>query len=392
MTFGALAAACLALLAASCGGSTTTLTEISGPDIVRCATTVSSQPHTFPSGGSRVTVSVVAARECSWTANSDASWAQVSPASGQGETSITVTVAANPDARTRAGSIAINETRLSLSQEAAPCRFSLEAPEARMSSEGGQTAVGVTTNGGCEWRVTSDAAWVRVVTDSGSGNARIELQVSNNSGGERTASIRIADQTFRVIQSGRANTPSPNPTPTPPNPPGPPTPPNPPTCSFSLDASERSFGASGGDGSVRVSTSAGCAWSASANQGWIELGGSGGSGNETLRYRVRENSSTSSRSGAITVAGQTYTVRQDGAAPPPPPPAEDVNLSGRVFFVDGSCPSLSFFLDFRRVVTNGDTKFKGRGGCQAISSGVEATVKGRVSDGRVVASEVNVRD
>jgi hypothetical protein len=141
---------------------------------------------------------------------------------------------------------------------------------------------------------------------------------------------------------------------------------------------------------VRVSTSAGCGWSASANQGWIELGGSGGTGTDTLRYRVRDNSSTSSRGGAITIAGQTYTVRQDGAAPPPPPQDQRVSFSGRAFFVDGSCPNLSFFVDFRRVVTNGETKFKG-GRCQGISSGDEVSGEGRLSDGRIVATEIDVR-
>jgi hypothetical protein len=399
MTFGSLAAPALALLAVSCGGNTATITEITGPDIVRCATTVSSQQQSFPSAGSRVTVNVVAARECSWTANSDASWAQVTPSSGQGEAAVTVTVAANPDARTRSGSVAINETRLSLTQEAAPCRFELGSAEVRMSSDGGQTAVGVTANGGCDWRVTSEVSWVRVLTDSGSGTGRVELDVSANSGSERSGDVRIADRSVRIVQSGRATPPSPGPTPPPPGPPSPPNPPNPPnpppnpTCSFSLDSGDRSFGASGGEGSFRVTTSGGCNWSASSNQQWVEVTGrSSGSGSETISYRVRENSSTSSRSGAITVAGQTHNVRQDGAAPPPPPPPRDerVSFSGRAFFVDGSCPSLSFFVDFRRVVTNGDTKFKG-GGCQAIRSGAEVSGEGRASDGRVVATEIDVR-
>lgn len=390
MTFGSLVAAVLAALASACGGATTTtISEITGPDTVRCQTAVATNPPTFPHTGSRATLTVVSERECSWTAASEASWAQVSPASGQGESPLTVTVNANPDAQTRTTALVINHTRLSLTQEPAPCRFELGRTQERMSHEGGRTNVQVTAPGACAWRASSNESWIQVSPQNGSGTGTVEILVTANAAGHRTATITIAEQAFTLVQEARPPTPSPSPGPSPGPPPDP-------TCSIAIDSAERSFGADGGDGSFRVIAPPGCAWRASSSVSWIDISGSSGTGNDTVRYQVAANTTTSARSGSITVGGQAHTVRQEGA------PAgggggggggeERIELSGRAFLVDGSCPSLSFLVDFRRVFTTGDTRFRG-GNCGDVRSGVEVRVEGRVQpDGRVRATDVRIRD
>ena len=398
MTFGTCLLLVASVLATACGGSTTTLTEVSAaPDAVRCQTSFSAGPSSVPADGSRISVNVIAGRECSWTARSDASWAQVSPASGQGEAPITVTVSANPEARARSGAVVVNEARLSLTQEAAPCRYELSTTQLRMSQDGGRTSVRVSTPGGCAWRATSNApGWARVATDSGTGAGTVEIDVSSNPGPARSTTISIQGTTLTLSQEART-TPTPTPDPDPgPNPSPNPTPPPGPTCSYDIDPSDRSFGASGGDGTVRVSTANQCSWNATAGEAWIDLSGSNGTGNDTIRYRVAANPSTSPRTGTISVRGRTHTVRQEGA------PSggggggggsgeERIEISGRAFLVDGSCPNLSFLVNFRRVFTTGDTRF--RGGCDNLRSGAEVSVEGRVqSDGRIRATEVRVRD
>jgi phosphatidylserine/phosphatidylglycerophosphate/cardiolipin synthase-like enzyme len=93
-----------------------------------------------------------------------------------------------------------------------------------------------------------------------------------------------------------------------------------PSCSFSLSATSASFGAAGGNGSVGITAPAGCAWSASSNAGFITVtGGSSGNGSGTTTFAVSQNTAAA-RSGTMTIAGQTFTVSQQGAAPPPPPP------------------------------------------------------------------------
>ena len=57
----------------------------------------------------------------------------------------------------------------------------------------------------------------------------------------------------------------------------------------------------------------GCDWTATSNDAWITItSGDSGSGNGTVGYSVSANASASSRTGTLTIAGQTFTVTQDG--------------------------------------------------------------------------------
>lgn len=82
-------------------------------------------------------------------------------------------------------------------------------------------------------------------------------------------------------------------------------------CSYSVTPSSRNFGQDGGMGSISVSTSAGCDWTATESVLWVTItGGSSGSGSGTVSYSVDQNTG-SSRTAIITVAGKNHTVRQD---------------------------------------------------------------------------------
>jgi hypothetical protein len=95
-------------------------------------------------------------------------------------------------------------------------------------------------------------------------------------------------------------------------------------CLFpSISPASQSFGASGGPGTFNITTGSGCAWTAATNASWIVLTSTAtGSGAGTISFTVQQNSSTSSRSETIGVAGLTFTVNQQGAEPPPPPPPQ----------------------------------------------------------------------
>ena len=80
-------------------------------------------------------------------------------------------------------------------------------------------------------------------------------------------------------------------------------------CSFSIFPTRRSFPARGGEASVSVIAPDECAWTAVSNVDWITiLSGANGSGNGTVTYSVAR--TNSARSGTMTIAGQTFTVRQ----------------------------------------------------------------------------------
>lgn len=70
---------------------------------------------------------------------------------------------------------------------------------------------------------------------------------------------------------------------------------------------------SGGTRGYIVASSVGCSWTASINASWITIasGGNSGSGNGTVTVNIAANTG-GDRSGTITIAGQTFTLFQQG--------------------------------------------------------------------------------
>ncbi|HSC27807.1 MAG TPA: BACON domain-containing carbohydrate-binding protein, partial [Vicinamibacterales bacterium] len=57
-----------------------------------------------------------------------------------------------------------------------------------------------------------------------------------------------------------------------------------------------------------------------SNAAWITIAsGANGSGNGTVGYNVAANTTTSTRTGTLTIAGKTFTVSQAAATPPGAP-------------------------------------------------------------------------
>ncbi|MBI4748442.1 MAG: choice-of-anchor D domain-containing protein [Acidobacteria bacterium] len=83
-------------------------------------------------------------------------------------------------------------------------------------------------------------------------------------------------------------------------------------CNYSLSPTNSSIGSGGGTGSISVTAGTGCNWTASSNVGWMTVtSGFSGSGNGSVTYSVSGNSS-SARTGTLTIAGQIFTVQQNG--------------------------------------------------------------------------------
>jgi subtilisin family serine protease len=72
------------------------------------------------------------------------------------------------------------------------------------------------------------------------------------------------------------------------------------------------FGAVGAEGTLNVSAPATASWTAATSDGWISISGGSGSGNGTVNFVVRDNTTGSLRTGTITIARRNYTIRQEG--------------------------------------------------------------------------------
>lgn len=169
------------------------------------------------------------------------------------------------------------------------CSYSL-SPNSNTSvpNGGGSYSVSVTAPASCAWTATESLSWVSVTSGaSGTGNGTVNYTVASNGGSSRSGTMTIGGQSFQITQSG--------------------------ACAYSLNPTDNLTVPVGGGGySVAVSTQTGCAWTATESLSWVSItSGSSGTGSGTVSYNVTSNGG-SSRSGTITIGGQSFQVTQAG--------------------------------------------------------------------------------
>jgi len=84
----------------------------------------------------------------------------------------------------------------------ATCSYFLGSTTLNMAGVGGTASIGVTTDSGCAWSVSSSGAFVAVTSaSSNSGPGTVAVTVAENNGEARTGTITIAGQTVTVNQA-----------------------------------------------------------------------------------------------------------------------------------------------------------------------------------------------
>jgi hypothetical protein len=163
-------------------------------------------------------------------------------------------------------------------------------------------------NAACAWSASSDASWLILSTDSGTGDESVTFTATENTGAERSATITVASGTASDVAivvtqaaSGFGG------------------------CSLSIDgaASQVSFIGSlyGDQFGFDVATADGsCVWTATTTDTWISIGsGSVGAGSGSVTFAVDPNFFLPTRQGTIEIGvdGETvatHTVLQGQAA------------------------------------------------------------------------------
>ena len=151
---------------------------------------------------------------------------------------------------------------------------------------GGGARVEVAAATSCTWTAVSNAAWIAITgAADGSGNGAVHLSVGINTGPARSGTLTVAARTVTVSQESG--------------------------CTFSLSAMSQTMPASGGVGTLSVSSAGGCLWRAVSRVPWITgTDGASGSGAGNVQFGVEPNATGAPRAGTLTVANQVFTINQ----------------------------------------------------------------------------------
>ena len=148
--------------------------------------------------------------------------------------------------------------------------------------------VSVATFAGCGWSAGTTNSWISILSGAtGSGNGTVTYAVAaNTNSSTRTGAVVIAGQAFAISQ-------------------------NPALCNYNLSPTTRSHGYAMAIGTVSMTASGTCPWTAATTNNWITLKSPfSGSGNGSFTYVVAANTNGFQRIGYITAADDFLTITQ----------------------------------------------------------------------------------
>jgi hypothetical protein len=194
--------------------------------------------------------------------------------------------AANVDPVARTGALLVNDGRVQVTEAAGECSFQLAQPSASFPQGGGSGSVDVRASSAlCQWTAASTVNWITVTSAaSAKGSASVAFSVAPTAGPPRTGTLTIAGLPFSVAQSAG--------------------------CTYDVSPLGVTVDPFGDARTLSVTTTGGCPWTAAAHDAWITVtAGATGTGPGSVTLAIAPTTGPS-RSGTLTVAGQTITVSQ----------------------------------------------------------------------------------
>ena len=185
--------------------------------VVRNNTTCNYTPNpkvlSFSPSAANVPVKLSSRSGCTWAAQSDAPWLAVTAPSGDGNSTLQVSVQPNPGLEPRTGTIKVGGANVAVTQSGAvPPSSAGECISLRLQRSGdqmpasglsGATSLGVFADKQCGWVAQTNAPWITLTAGgAGAGNGTVSYIAQPNDGGFRSALISIGDKNFSVNQLG----------------------------------------------------------------------------------------------------------------------------------------------------------------------------------------------
>src|SRR5437899_5558381 len=270
--------------AGACSSSTQNVTS---PSTVKCPVSATATPASLSAAGGSGTLTVSTNRECQWSVAAASGWIRLGASTdGQGDGTISFSVAANADPAVRRGMINVGGEQIGITQDAAACTFGVEPRSDSVTGDGGRRTIAVTASSPqCTWNARSDVDWLAIVDGSqGTGNGPVRYEARATTGPTRSGTLLVAGRVVTITQGEG--------------------------CTTSMTPTSQSVPASGGTGTIALAPTGGCTWSARSDAHWIAVtSGQTGSGPGAITFSVSP-SDGPARTGTLTVDGHPSTISQ----------------------------------------------------------------------------------
>ncbi len=182
-----------------------TLLNVTSTGPVTCSFTVSQATYAPSAVAQSFGGSLTAnASSCSFITQTSAAWISVTPFTGAGSTTFTITVQANAGVA-RTGTVSIGGQTITINQAAPACPYTLSPVTLSPPPAGGSYTINVTSSAGCAWSISGVPFWVTVPSPASlnsAGSGVISVNVAANGGAARIANLTIAGQNFPITQAG----------------------------------------------------------------------------------------------------------------------------------------------------------------------------------------------
>lgn len=272
------------------------------------ALTVTPQTLSIAASGQN-NISLTVTGNVTWTASSNQAWATITPQSGTNNGTITLNIAANPNATQRTATITLSGggiTRtVSITQGAGA--GTLAAPIATAASN--IAGAGMLMNFTANWQAVAGATGYRIDI---SANSSFTPLVADNllvTGLSYTALGWVLQPYYYRVRAVNATLTSANSNVIVVTPP----------AAASLNVSPQTVTLTALQLTTSASITSNVAWTASSNQAWVTLQQTSGNGNGTLNFTIYSNTTTNARMAVITISGggvtKTINISQSGIAP-----------------------------------------------------------------------------
>ena len=326
-------------------------------------------PPTVNLSGNQTSAQFSITSNSSWTVSGAPDWFRISPSSGNGDATVSITAEANPSSlQSRSATLVVStpdglKFNVVVSQAAAAEQLSLDVTELKFTPDGGEQSIAVHNNS--KWTVTGMTDWLQLDRTSGEGNMEIKLTVyANQTENERSTVLTVQgtkqSAAVSVTQEGIVTT---------------------------LTLSPERITIDAGEHAVPVTLVGDASWTATSDADWATPDQLTGPGGTTVRINCTVNTATTSRTANIKFkTSRTELVceitQQGGSAPTvTKPTVTDVTKSTAVVSGSYSSPfevtEYGFCLSESANPTVDDTKYAFTGG--STSGSFNTTLSGLTS-------------